>query len=97
MFTAYDGKYKGISDVQIKNIGDKTIDELTVTVYFQDENGNDMAEDSCMIIGGYYNTYDLKPNYSYKMEKDKFMKFEHLPDEVDISKHRVEITDIHFA
>lgn len=93
----YDGKEPGLRDISIKNSGDKDIDELTVTVYFQDTNGKDIAENSFMIIGGYFGGDTLKANYSWKMESDEYYPIENLSEEVDISKNRVEITEIKFG
>ena len=35
----YRGKVPGVSDISIKNNGDRNLSELMVTVYFQDESG----------------------------------------------------------
>ena len=80
----------------IKNNGEKNISELIITVYFQDNEGKDIAEDSFQLIGGLWGGDTLKANYSWKMETDKFYPIENLSDEVDITKNRVEITDISF-
>lgn len=96
MHTGYRGKEPGISDVSIKNIGDKNISELTLTVYFQDENGKNIAEDSFMFIGGYGGGDTLKANYSWKMESNRYYEFKNLADEVDISRNNVKVTEIKF-
>lgn len=93
---SYSGKCPGISNISIKNNGTMDIKELTVTVYFQDEEGKDIAEDSFLVIGGWGNSDELKANYSWKMQNNKFYEIENLADEVDISRHRVEITKIVF-
>lgn len=92
----YDGKKPGLTNVSIKNNGEKNISELIITVYFQDNEGKDIAEDSFQLIGGLWGGDTLKANYSWKMETDKFYPIENLSDEVDITKNRVEITDISF-
>lgn len=96
MQSGYRGKEPGISDISIKNNGDKDIAQLTITVYFQDENGKDIAEDSFMIIGGLFGGDTLKANYSWKMEKNKYYEFKNLADEVDISRNSVKVTEIKF-
>lgn len=96
VYEGYSGNEPGISNIQLKNNGDKNIDELSVTVFFQDENGKNIAENSILIIGGLFNSDPLKANYSWKMENDKYYKFENLADEVDISKNYVEVTKIKF-
>lgn len=96
MKSGYRGKEPGISDIAIKNNGDKTIAELTITVYFQDETGKNIAEDSFIIIGGYWGGDVLKANYSWKMENDRYYSFDNLADEVDISRNSVKVTEIKF-
>lgn len=93
---SYAGKCPGISDISIKNNGTKSIAELRITVFFQDADGKDVAEDSFLVIGGWGNSDELKANYSWKMQSDRFYEIENLADEVDISRHRVEITEIVF-
>lgn len=92
----YDGEHPGLSNVSVKNNGDKDISELTVTVYFQDEDGKDIAENYFLVIGGLFGGDTLKANYSWKMEDGKFYEIENLADEVDINRNRVEITEITF-
>ena len=96
MNSGYNGTVPGISDISIKNHGNKNIIELTVTVYFQDNSGKNIAEDSFMVIGGLWGGDTLKANYSWKMEDDKFYEFEHLADEVDINRNYIEISSITF-
>ena len=67
-----------------------------VTVYFQDESGKNIAEDSFLIIGGFWGGDTLKANYSWKMENDKFFEFKNLASEVDISRNSIKITEIKF-
>lgn len=96
MQSGYRGKEPGISDISIKNNGDKNIAQLTITVYFQDENGKNIAEDSFMIIGSLFGGDTLKANYSWKMENNKYYEFSNLADEVDISRNTVKVTEIKF-
>lgn len=92
----YRGKVPGVSDISIKNNGDRNLSELMVTVYFQDESGKNIAEDSFLIIGGFWGGDTLKANYSWKMENDKFFEFKNLASEVDISRNSIKITEIKF-
>ncbi len=96
IFEGYRGSEEGIANVQVKNNGEKNIGRLTVTVFFQDENGKNIAENSIMVIGSLFGGDTLKANYSWKMEKDTYYKFENLADEVDISRNYVEVTKIEF-
>lgn len=96
MCEGYNGKEPGLMNVAIKNNGEKNVQELTVTVFFQDESGKDIAEDSIMLIGGYFGGNTLKANYSWKMENDEYYAFKNLSNEVDINRNRIEITEISF-
>lgn len=96
IFEGYLGKAPGIMNIAIKNNGNRNLSNVTVTVYFQDASGRDIAEDSFMVIGSWENAEGLKANYSWKMPSDKFYEIENLADEVDVSRHRVEITKIEF-
>lgn len=96
MQSGYRGKEPGISDIAIKNNGDKNIAQLTITVYFQDENEKNIAEDSFMIIGSLFGGDTLKANYSWKMENNKYYEFSNLADEVDISRNSIKVTEIKF-
>ena len=97
MCSSYKKDCPGLRDVSVKNRGDKDIESLTVTVYFQDSDGRDIAEDSFMVIGNYFDDTDgLKANYSWAMENDRFYEIKNLADEVDISRYRVEISKITF-
>lgn len=97
MCSSYEKDCPGLRDVSIKNNGDKDIKSLTITVYFQDSNGRDIAENSFVVIGNYFDyTNGLKANYSWAMEDDRFYEIKNLSDEVDISRYRVEISKITF-
>ena len=52
----------GLENIEVKNTGDKNIKSFKVTVYFQDEAGNNIAEDSFTF------SESIKANYSWKME-----------------------------
>lgn len=96
MCEGYSGVVPGLSDVSIKNNGDMDVEELTITVYFQDENGKNVSEDSFMVIGGLFGGSTLKANYSWKMENNTFYEIENLADDIDITKHTIEIGKISF-
>lgn len=96
MCQSYSGTFPGLENVSIKNNGDKDLRKVTVTVYFQDAQGKNIAENSFTVIGSLFSSSLLKANYSWKMEPDKFYEIKNLADEVDISRYTVEITDIEF-
>lgn len=94
-FTSYSGKEWGLTQIQVKNKGDKTVKDFEITVYFQDEEGKDIAEDSFR-IGEYTIGNPIKANYSWKQEKDRYYTFDNLTSEVNPAKHTIKITDVEF-
>ena len=94
-FDSYKGKEWGLTKIQVKNNGEKTVTEFEVTVYFQDEAGNDIAEDSFW-IGSVYLNNSLKPNYSWKQEDDRYYSFDNLTSNVNPARHKIQITDLKF-
>lgn len=97
--TSYEGDCVGISDISIKNKGERDLAEVYVTVYFQDADGKDVFDSTFKVIGNVYeydSQQDLKANYSFQMSDDKFYEIENLADDIDITKNRVEISDIEF-
>lgn len=92
-FTSYsDKKEWGLSNIQVKNNGDKTVTGMTITVYFQDTDGKDVAEDSFNI--SQFNS--LKPNYSWKQDEDRYYQFKNLTSDVDPTRHTIKVTDLEF-
>lgn len=94
-FTSYSGKKWGLTEIQVKNNGEKTVKEFEITVYFQDEEGKDIAEDSVR-IGEYTIGNPIKPNYSWKQEEDRYYTFDNLTSEVNPARHIIKVTDIEF-
>lgn len=87
-----DKKQWGLSQIQVKNNGDKTVTGMTITVYFQDADGKDVAEDSFNIS----QFKSLKPNYSWKQEEGIFYPFQNLTSDVDPTRHTIKVTDLEF-
>lgn len=80
----------GLENIEVKNTGSKNIKSFKVTVYFQDETGNNIAEDSFII------SESIKANYSWKMESGMYYSFDNLASEVNPNKNIIKITDITF-
>lgn len=98
MNSLLNGRIPGIT-LEIKNTGDKTISKLTLTIYFQDENGNDIYEDNMYIIdaGSLFDDFGvLKPNYSWKNDNGTFKSFDNVPSEWKEGAIRFEITELKF-
>lgn len=96
MQSGFGGKEPGLSDVSIKNNGERDIAELVITIYFQDEDGKNIAEDSFMLIGGLWGGDTLKANYSWKMDGGGYYEFKYLADEVELSRNTAKVTEIKF-
>lgn len=94
-FTSYSGKEWGLTKIQVKNNGEKTVTEFQITVYFQNEDGKDIAEDSFWIDDVIIKT-PIKQNYSWKQEKDRYYTFDNLTSEVNPAKHTIKVTDLKF-
>lgn len=84
---------------ELKNKGNKDIKYLTVTIYFKDKSGNNIAEASLTPINpsGIFDNEPLKANYSWKMDTGTYYQAK------DVSKDWVEgsaeavITELRFA
>lgn len=96
--TYYNTKIWGLSDIKVKNNGDKSISQLTVTVYFKDESGNTIGENNINIgIADIYNTVSaLKPNYEWSSEKDHYYELKNLSDNINPTRNEIKITNVKF-
>ena len=80
----------------IKNIGSETLKKIEVIVYFLDKNGKAFFEEKYYPISTYSIDGVLKPNYTYRRNKDTYTPIENLGDEWS-GKIKIEIVDIEFA
>ncbi len=96
--TYYNTKVWGLSDVKIKNNGDKSVTQATVTVYFKDESGNTIGENNINIkIADIYNTVSaIKPNYEWVSEKDHYYELKNLSDNINPTRNEIKITNVKF-
>ena len=96
--TYYNTKVWGLSDIKVKNNGDKSITQITITVYFKDENGNTIGENNINIgIADIYNTVSaLKPNYERVSEKDHYYELKNLSDNINPTRNEIKITNVKF-
>jgi len=93
----YNPKGKPGVKFSIKNLGDRTLSEIEVMVYFLDKNGLAFAEKrffpvSKLSYGGYKS---LKPNYTYRLDENTFKAIDNLGDEWS-GKIKIEISNIEF-
>ena len=89
-------------EFKLKNKGDKTLNEVEVTVYFKDDRGTIIAEEDYhpVLVTKYSfsgNNKPLKPNYVWQMEKNHFYKAESVPTEWKEGAISAKITNIEFA
>ena len=96
--TYYDTKEWGLSNIKVKNNGDKSISAITITVYFKDNDGNTIGENNINIkIADIYNTVSaLKPNYEWSTDTDKYYKLTNLSDSIVPTRNEIKITKITF-
>ena len=80
----------------IKNTGDETITNLTVTVYFLDKNNKPFYETNDYPISEYANLKQLKPNYTYRMERQRYQTAKEISPKEWSEKIKLEIVDVVF-
>lgn len=87
-------------DFKIKNSGQKTVIDITVTVYFKNEKGEIIFEDDFSPVSE--NSYSsnnrkpLKPNYIWQQEQGRFYSSEKVPSEWKEGEIDMKITNIKF-
>lgn len=86
----------GMAEVELKNNGDRDVKDVTVTVFFRDDQGKKVAQQSICVLSEYVDD-PLNANYSWKMQDDKFYELTSIPRSVDRSNYTIEVTDITFA
>lgn len=96
--TYYDTKVWGLSNIKVKNNGDKSITRMTITVYFKDNDGNTIGENNINIgISDIYNTVSaIRPNYEWSSETDKYYQLKNLSDNINPTKNEIKITKVTF-
>ncbi len=84
----------------IKNSGIETLTKIKVVVYFLDKEGNAFFEEDYLPIWASEHNFNdrgpLKPNYTFRMKKDKWMTATNLGDEWG-GEIKIEITDVEFS
>jgi|TARA_B110000305_G_C18946714_1_gene406427 hypothetical protein len=75
----------------IKNNGTETISTLWVKVYFLDKNGDPFYEDDYLPISDYSDMKLLKPNYTFRMETNKYMTVKEINPKEWSKKIKIEV------
>jgi hypothetical protein len=101
MDSILDGRVPGV-EFKLKNNGDKVLNQVEVTVYFQDAAGNTIAEEDFypVLVTDYSFSGDrkpLKPGYVWQQENGRFYSAKSVPSEWAEGRATAKITDIEFA
>lgn len=84
----------------LKNTGKETLTKVRVVVYFLDETGTPFFEEDYLPVlvtsSGFNDVSPLRPNYTFRMEKGRWMTEKRLGDEWS-GQIRIEIVEVEFA
>lgn len=88
--------------ISLKNKGDRSIDKIKITVYFQDKDGNTIFEEDFhpVLVSRYSFSGDnkpLKPGYVKEMEKDKYYTLDSALSDWKVGKAIAKVVDIEFT
>ena len=90
-------------EFKLRNRGDRTLNEVEVTVCFRDAAGKVISEEDYYPVLVSESSFamehskPLKPNYIWQMERGKFYQAKNVPDEWLEGSAVAEITGIEFA
>jgi hypothetical protein len=98
--STFKGRVPGV-EFKLKNEGDRTLNEVEVTVYFKDGDGNVISEEDFhpVLVSKYLisDSKPLKPGYIWQMERGQFYSAASVPSEWKEGAATARITDIEFA
>jgi predicted Zn finger-like uncharacterized protein len=98
-FESFGGKKSGV-EFKVKNLGDKTITELKIVVFFKDKNNATISEEDFFPINTESFSAEfrkpLKPGYIWTMPEGKFLPAESVPNEWQEGNVSISIADIKF-
>jgi regulator of replication initiation timing len=93
------GKEAGAT-FKLRNKGDRTLNNVEVTIYFKDANGNRITEQKVYPINKLRDSekdWELKPYYVWQLNQGEYWAASHVPTEWKEGNVDVEITNIEFA
>lgn len=97
-YTTYLDERRAGVRFKLKNKGDRTLDSIGVTVYFQDPNGTTIHEQQFYPVSSVRSdSKPLKPNYIWELEAGKFYVAKSVPSEWKEGSVRAEIAYIWFG
>lgn len=85
-----DGRVPHVA-LKLRNNGERSLEKVEVTVYFQDAQGKVISEEK------YHHAKPLKPGYVWQMEKGRFYSAKPVPSEWQEGSVSASITDIKFT
>jgi hypothetical protein len=98
--TTLEEKVAGVT-FKMRNAGNRTLDEVEVTIYFKDSHGVTITEEKYYpVLVSRFNLEDkkpLKPNYIWQLESGKFYTAKRVPSEWKEGSAEALITHIQFA
>ena len=82
-----------------KNTGDRSLDKIKVTVFFQDKEGKNIHEEDYtpVLVSKYGRGKPLKPGYSYEMEENTYKTTKSPLSEWEKGKATIKSIDIEFS
>lgn len=95
-YTLESGKNVPAVKFAVKNFGNETITYLEATVYFLDKNGKPFFEKTYTPISKYADMKELKPNYTFRLERESYWTVKEVSPSEWSERVRIEITKIEF-
>jgi hypothetical protein len=95
----YLGKALPAVRIGLKNNGERDLDKIKVTVFFQDSKGNNIHEKDFfpVLVSKYSNKKPLKAGYVYEMKKDQYNIVESPLSSWEEGKATIKIIDVEFS
>lgn len=93
--TGYSGKEPGISKLELKNVGEKTVKTVRVTVYYSDSEGNSIGEGTVSTLSD--RDTPIKAGHTWLLAEDKYYPLVDVPDGVDLTKCSLNIAAVTYA
>ncbi len=83
----------GVSDILVKNNGNKTIEAFKLLITFYDKDGNPVADNEVWVRPD----TPLKGGYTWQQQEDYYYSLENVPDSADTSNYEVSVKEVSFS